>query len=43
MNDVRYHFFREQLEEHTDWDTVFITDVSDVAGARGPASSAVKW
>ena len=29
---------REQLEEHTDWDTVFITDVSDVAGARGPTT-----
>jgi lipopolysaccharide biosynthesis glycosyltransferase len=38
VNDVRYHFFREQLEAHSDWDTVFITDVSDVVIRVNPCT-----
>jgi len=36
VNDVRYMLFREQLAAHPEWDTVFMTDASDVTLRHNP-------
>merc|ERR1712032_1021507 len=35
-NDLRFGLFHDQIRRHTDWDTVFLTDITDVRVNHNP-------
>eukprot|EP00429_Kryptoperidinium_foliaceum_P065001 CAMPEP_0176067148 /NCGR_PEP_ID=MMETSP0120_2-20121206/33514_1 /TAXON_ID=160619 /ORGANISM="Kryptoperidinium foliaceum, Strain CCMP 1326" /LENGTH=341 /DNA_ID=CAMNT_0017400761 /DNA_START=51 /DNA_END=1076 /DNA_ORIENTATION=+ len=36
LNDLRYQVFEEQVKKHPEWDTIFMTDASDVIALHNP-------
>jgi len=36
LNDLRFQLFDEQIKKHPEWETVFITDISDVVVVHNP-------
>jgi len=38
LNDLRYQLFEQQVKNHPDWDTVFLTDISDVVVLHNPCA-----
>mmetsp|Transcript_174702 Transcript_174702/g.560295 ORF Transcript_174702/g.560295 Transcript_174702/m.560295 type:complete len:391 (-) Transcript_174702:49-1221(-) len=36
VNDLRFVLFHDMIEQHPEWDTVFMTDLSDVAVRHNP-------
>jgi len=36
LNDLRYQVYEEQVKKHAEWETVFMTDASDVVALHNP-------